>query len=350
VNFLKLNINEENYNLSDWMIIFEKFGQRPNKTVVHDFFSKELFLEIIQSKNEPNLLTEYIPSEDSYIINQKVLLEIEENIWISYVIVDKDSETSMIDEVTFFYKEKEQEIKVIEFVDKLCQCVIELDINSKTQKFNTISLNATSIELEPLHLSIDDIELDCRYNTDIIKKSDKLIKKIKKKERGISVLCGDKGLGKTTLSKYIASNIDRICIFIPNNMIDLSINNPEFKNFLRKFENPLIIIDDCEFLTNNQFTKLNYFSNNIQQLVDGFLSESLNLQVILIFNENLDEIEEDILDSNSLIDCIEFDLLETDTANELSKILGNNKKYKSPVRLIEVIQNKKSEKIEKIGL
>ena len=350
MNFLKLNINDDNYNLSDWMIIYEKFGQRPNKLVVHDVFSGTLFSELIKSNKEPNILTELIPSEDDYIINEKVLLEIEETIWISYVIIDKGSESSMIDDVCFYYKKSEEETKVLEIVNRLCECVVDFENDSKTNKFNTISFNATTLELEPLYLNTDDIELDLRYNEDTLKKADKLIKKIKKSQKGLSILAGDRGLGKTTLAKHIASKIDRMCIFIPNNMIDLTINNPEFKNLLKKFEKPLIIIDDCEFLTNNQFTKLNFFSNNLIQLVDGFLSETLNIQILLIFNENADEIDEDITESNSLIDCIEFDLLEVETANELSKLLGNNKKYKNPVKLIEVIQNKKSDKIERIGL
>lgn len=350
MNFLRLNINDDNYNLSDWMIIYEKFGQRPNKLVVQDVFSGVLFSEVIKSSNEPNILTELLPSDDNYIINEKVLLEIEENIWVSYVIIDKNSESSMIDDVSFYFKTKEEESKILQLIEKLCECVVDFENDSKSNKFNTISFNATTLELEPLYLSVDDIELDLRYNEDVIKKTEKLIKKIKKSQKGLSILCGEKGLGKTTLAKHIASKIDRMCIFIPNNMIDLTINNPEFKNFLKKFEKPLIIIDDCEFLTNNQFTKLNYFTNNIIQLIDGFLSETLNLQVLLIFNENIDEIDEDITESNSLIDCVEFDLLETDNANELSKSLGNNKKYKSPVKLIDVIQNRKSDKIEKIGL
>jgi hypothetical protein len=139
-------------------------------------------------------------------------------------------------------------------------------------------------------------------------------------------------------------------IFIPNTMVDLTINGPDFKNFIKKFEKVLIVIDDCEFLSSNPMSKINPFTNNILQLVDGFLSDNLNLQIILLFNEIEEDLDNDLLDSNSLIDVLEITNLDAEIATDLSKNLGNNKKYKESVRLIEVVQNKKFDKIEKIGL
>ena len=76
MNFLKLNINDDNYNLSDWMIIYEKIGQRPNKIIVHDTFVTKLFLEVISQEEEKNGLKELLPTEDDYIINEKILSKI----------------------------------------------------------------------------------------------------------------------------------------------------------------------------------------------------------------------------------------------------------------------------------
>ena len=109
MNFLKLNINDDNYNLSDWMIIYEKIGQRPNKIIVHDTFVTKLFLEVISKEEEKNGLKELLPIEDDYTINEKILSKIYEDIWVSYVIIGQNltegSDNSIINDVCFYYKE-----------------------------------------------------------------------------------------------------------------------------------------------------------------------------------------------------------------------------------------------------
>jgi hypothetical protein len=348
VNFTKINIQNDNYELNDFLIIFEKFGQRPNKIIIHDTFDGMTFESIINAKCETKL-TEYIPSDDDYFINQKNLTKINDNIYCSFVIIDKQSENYLINDVIFFYKEESDEIKINEIIKSICNCVIDYDNNS-INKFNTLTLTHNSIELDPISVDVESIEIEGRYNSETIRKAEKIQKKIKKSSKGMTILCGDRGVGKTTLAKYICSKIDRMTIFIPNTMVDLTINGPDFKNFIKKFEKVLIVIDDCEYFSSNPISKINPFTNNILQLVDGFLSDNLNLQIVLLFNELEDNIDEDLLDSNNLIDVLEIESLDSDVATDLSKNLGYNKKYKEEVRLIEVIQNKKLEKIEKIGL
>lgn len=348
MNFTKINIADDNYELNDFLIIFEKFGQRPNKIIIHDTFDGTAFESILNAKTETKL-TEYIPSDDDYFINQKNLTKINDNIYCSFVIIDKLSDNYLINDVIFFYKEESDETLIEEIIKSICNCVIDYEGNS-FNKFNTLTLTTNSIELDPVSVDVDSIEIEGRYNEDIIKKAEKIQKKIKKSNKGLTILCGDRGVGKTTLAKYICHKIDRITIFIPNTMVDLTINGPDFKNFIKKFEKVLIVIDDCEFLSSNPISKINPFTNNILQLVDGFLSDNLNLQIILIFNELQDDLDDDLVDSNSLIDVLEISNLDAETATELSKNLGNNKKYKESTRLIEVVQNKKFDKIEKIGL
>ena len=137
-------------------------------------------------------------------------------------------------------------------------------------------------------------------------------------------------------------------IYIPINLIEQSINNPEFINFIKKYESCLLIVDDCEFLYS--FGKNNFFSSNIIQLIDGFFSDELNLQIILLFNSCKEEIDNCLLDSNNIIDVIEFDLLDSKTATDLSESIGKDRKFKDDVKLIEVLNNKKKTKKEGIGL
>lgn len=347
-NFLNINLNSDDYQLNDYLILFDKFESQPNKIVLNDSYTTDLFIEKITQKNQ-NLLTELIPNDENFIINERVLSEIIEDVWVSYLIIDKDTDNSIVTDLTIYYKNVSDYDKISEIIKDISETSISFGVEDlNADKFNTFVINAGNLETEPM--SIINIDNYCRYNPDIIKESDRISKKIKKHKKGLSLICGEKGVGKTNLAKHIASNTDRNVVFIPNNMVDITINNPEFFLFLTKIDNLLLIIDDCEFLTNNQFVKVNSFSNNISQLVDGVISDKINLQIILIFNENLDDIDEDILDINNLIDIIEIDYLDVEVANELSKIVGKNKKFKSKTKLIDVLRNKSILKTDKIGL
>ncbi len=347
MNFLKININDDNYDLQDYLILFDKFGQRPNKVVIHEIFSGGIFEEIIKGYNQTTV-TELIPVESEYVTNEKVLVEIKETIWCSYVRIDKQHDSFVINNVIFFYKEESDKLEIDELIQKICECVVDYETES-SNKFNTLTISNAQLDIEPIYINVDDIKIDDRYNTDTLKSINKLSKKIKKTSKGLTILHGDRGTGKTVMSKWISSEIDRLSIYIPNNMVDITINNPDFKNFLKKFEKLLLIIDDCE-LFHNQFSKVNLFTNNILQLIDGYLADSLNIHIMLIFNGDLDDIDENLIDSNNLIDIIEFSELDNDISTDLSKSLGFNRKYKDSTRLIDVIKNSKSERIEKIGL
>ncbi len=349
MNFLKINVNDDDQEINDFLIIFDKFGKRPNKVIIHDTFSGSLFKDVIKFDINADefRLTELIPNENGYLTNEKISIEIDKDIWCSFIIINKESESHIISEVCFYYKETSQYDIVDEIIKKLSECVIDYGEDS-IDKFNTISISESGLEIEPISLNFENMEE--KFNTNTLKKIDKIQKKIKKMNKGITIFTGDKGLGKTEMAKYLSSKIDRMIIFIPNNMIDLTINNPEFKNFIKKFEKTLIVVDDCEFLTTNQFTKHNNFTNNIVQMVDGFLSDILNLQFLLVFNQRMGDIDDELIDCNHLIDVVEFDLLNKDTATDLSKIIGHNRKYKESTSLIDVYKNKKSDKSIRIGI
>lgn len=341
---MKININQDDSGVNDFLIIFDSMKTRPNRVLLHDRFSGKEFNDIVDrfssSENlEKNFLTEYIPSDDDYIINEKVLLQISENIWLSYVIINKQSEDFIVNEVCFYYKNTNQLEDIEKLIAQITECIVDYD-NLNINKANTISITNNTIDLEPLFIE-EDIVIENMYSDMVIKNVEKLIKTIKKENKGLSIFTGDRGLGKTNICKYVASKVDRMSIFIPTNMIDQTINSPDFKNVLSKFDKTLIIIDDCEFLYNPAYGKMSYFTNNILQLVDGFISDHLNVHFLLVFNVYEEELDENLLDCNNLIDVIEFDMIPPDMATELSKSIGINKKHKSESKLLDVMRSKK---------
>jgi Cdc6-like AAA superfamily ATPase len=281
-----------------------------------------------------------------------MFVKITDNIYCSYIIVDRRHENSITSEVTFFYKEEENFKEVQKIVEELNSCTLIFD-EDESNNLNTIALSATSgLEIEPIDMSDFDVDnFDLFYTKNTSKDINKLVKEIKKADKGLSILYGERGTGKTSVINYLASKLDRIVIFIPNNMIEHTINNPEFRKFLKRYSKPVIVIDDCEMMFHEYFTKSNMFVNNLLQMVDGFLSDSMEVNVVAIFNvDDEDEIDHSLLESNNLLRVVEFSELSEDESSELSDYLGHKKQYKNKTNVLNIIKNRKPKDSKEFGL
>jgi hypothetical protein len=350
---LNININKDESNINDFLYCWSEFGTRPNKIVVYNTYSTVEFNKIISEMIlHKNIFTEIIPSESSLVLNDKILIKISDELYLSYIVIDRNQENSIINEISFFYKDyKEGSKSVQEIIEKLNSCIFDF-CEEDGNNLNTISFNNGVLEIEPIDGSKIDIDnFDIYYSKDTFKEVEKVIKKIKKSDKGLSILYGERGTGKTSVINYISSKLDRIVIFIPNNMIEQTINNPEFRKFLKKYYKPVIILDDCEMMFNEVFAKSNIFVNNMLQMVDGFLSDSIEVNIIAIFNvDDEDEIDHSLLDCNNLIASLKFDELSDDEASELSKHIGHDKLYKNNTKLVDIIKGRKTKTKVEIGL
>jgi hypothetical protein len=294
-----------------------------------------------------NVFTEVSSYDEELLINDKMFVKLDDSCYMSYIVVDRTSESSFIDNVTFFYKNGYDEVQ--DFVDILNECVLDF-AHEDSHKLNTMAINQGVLEIEPITNSNDLENVDLYYNSETLKKVDKLVKQIKKSDKGLSIFWGERGLGKTSIINYISSKLDRIVIFIPNNMIDHTINNPEFRKFLKKYDRPILVLDDCEVIFSELYGRSNSFTTNLLQMVDGFLADSINCNIITLFNISVEEdIDQSLLESNSLVDIVEFKMLNDEESTQLSKHLSNNKKYKNNTKLIDVIKKRSNKEEFEIG-
>ncbi len=350
---MNINISSEESTNNDFLLIFDKWKQRPNRLIIHDTFTGKEFEEIITSliKDEyGNLetLTELLPDDDNYIYNQRVLVQIDELIFASFVKHDMYSQNFLVNDLCFYYKTQNEKEVIDKIVQQLMNCIIDY-VDDSEHKINVLSLVDNNLEVSPLFFEKSKFSLESLYNHKTIKEVKRTVKELKNKDKGLTILYGDKGVGKTNLSNYISTKVDRLVIYLPLNTIESSINSSDFRTFLKKYNKCLLIVDDCEFLYNPMYGKHNYFSVNVLQLIDSVVSDELDLQILLIFNvDEEDDIDSNLIDSNNLISIFEVEELESEVATELSKELGFNKKFKKNTRLVEVFHN--NNKVEKNNL
>jgi hypothetical protein len=288
---MAININDD----IELTIIYKNFGKSyPNKVILHGNFNKDSFLETINSQGISNSTIELIPDVGEYLINEKRLDLLSNDIYCSYLVIG--GETPSISDVIFFYKTDDFLEEVMDIITKLSQ--FDISENKPITNFSTIKISSSVIEIEPKLIGGVQIE---GYSKRLRKK----LKRILKSNHKINLIWGDIGSGKTNAVKWIIQNSKQEFLYIPNNLIEQTINNPEFKKIIKSVENPTIILDDCEYLmSKSQYNKFNFLVSNILQLVGGLSSEEVNF--ILVFNTpNIEEIDEGLLNSN-LVNLVEF--------------------------------------------
>ena len=342
-----IKYNSEDSDLNDFIYCSEVMGERPSKLVIAANFKTKEFIDLFQDVKYINTLTEASEDVEGFIINEKSLVQLKDNVFMSFTHMDKLL-TGLITNITIYYKtDSYSEIET--YISDLEKITLKPEIEEI--KINCANLTQNGLDLEPMELMLADYDsIESFVNDDTFKSINKLSKKINKSDKGLSILYGNRGSGKTTILNWIASKSAKSVIFIPLSTIDATINNSSFKSLLMKNDSTLLIIDDCEIFTTDMFAKSNITFANILQMVDGFNSDDLMVNILLSFNlETEDEIDVDLLDCNNLIDVVKFESLKKSKANKLCKYLGINHKVDEPILLNDLIKQRFEDTKTNIG-
>lgn len=334
-----LSLNTEDSSINDFLHCYSVFGNIPNRYIIHSSVDYDRFKDLIRNLQIVNSITEM----DDFSFNEKILCKYNDNIYISYFLLNSGTDQESIASVTFFHKKKE-DLNDIDIESLYIEDEFESNINEDNLE-NYINIAYISNSVLDFKISpIEEIDIDLfelHYNEETFKNINKSIKNIKKKNKGLSLFFGERGTGKTNTIKYLANKLKKDILYIPNNLIEHTVNNPEFLNILSLYKSPLIILDDCEVLFNDLYNKSNVITNNLLQMVDGIESDQLEINLLLLFNCDESDIDENLLDCNNLINKVNFNYLSIDEAKELGKSLGKKIKINESSRLIDVLNNNK---------
>ena len=210
----------------------------------------------------------------------------------------------------------------------------------RREKENNIALviqtnrgyDTTSFELPKQKL---DIELG--YGKSFKPIHEKIIHKLnERKSKGLVLLHGTPGTGKTHYLKYLASKIkNKRVLFIPPFLADF-ITSPEMTPFLIQNAGSVLFIEDAEKVITDRNTGGGNGVSNILNITDGILSDILNIQIVATFNMDKKKIDEALLRTGRLIAEHKFDALPTEDSQALIDHLGFDYKTDKPMTLTEI--------------
>lgn len=154
--------------------------------------------------------------------------------------------------------------------------------------------------------------------------------------KGLVMLHGTPGTGKTSYIKYLTTQISKRMIYLSPDMAPL-ISTPEFLSMIKEYPNSVIILEDAESIIAQRQGGQNSAVSNLLNLTDGILADCLKIQVICTFNTNLNNIDSALLRQGRLIARYEFKPLMKIKAQALSNKLGFTTIIQSDINLNEVV-------------
>lgn len=167
------------------------------------------------------------------------------------------------------------------------------------------------------------IDFDVNYNKDFEEINAKIVERLEtSKDKGIVLLHGLPGTGKTTYIKWLISTIKNKKILYVTPQVAAFMASPEFIGILMDNPDSILVVEDAENILMKRDGSNNEAVSNLLNLSDGLLAECFNVQIVATFNTQISNIDEALLRKGRLIAKYEFSKLAEDRALKLAEKLG----------------------------
>jgi len=317
----------------------------PNRLALRNVDKNKLYELILQK---------YALSDDRIIKSQAFDNEKNE-LWHSFVLFDLGNhcmvffnsnwgcyKEAKLVEIIYSYKTSTPFLKEVE--ELVEGCIIKEEQRSEINlicRNEVLSLNA--FEIPKL-----DLDLELNYNDDFIE-IDKIVKARlnKPKDKGIVLLHGLPGTGKTNYVRHLLTSVKKKMIYLPPDLA-YEIGSPGFLTFLTDNADSVLIVEDAENVIMERSGGSNGAMSNLLNLCDGLLSDCLNIQIVCTFNTDISKIDQALMRKGRLIAMYEFKKLKISKAQRLSDSLGFSSLIKTEMSLSEIYNQEQKEFSEEV--
>jgi hypothetical protein len=182
--------------------------------------------------------------------------------------------------------------------------------NSRVPKINLVVETYRGIETSTIDLTKPKLSISDNYNDDFKEVHQTIYKKLSMQNgKGLVLLHGKPGTGKTSYIRYLIASVKKDVIFLPPSMAS-NITNPSLMALLIKNPNSIFVIEDAENIIIDRETSDQSPVSTLLNISDGLLSDCLNIQIICSFNTDISKVDSALMRKGRLIAKYEFRELE----------------------------------------
>lgn len=231
------------------------------------------------------------------------------------------------------------------FLDEVTALLTSFKERQKRQpsEINMIIRDASGLDLKTVEVQKTKLDISLYYEDDFKEVNEIIQKRLKqKKDKGIILLHGLPGTGKTTYLRYLIGKIRKRILFLSPSIAG-NLMNPEFIDLLMDNPNTILIIEDAEQILMNRKLTNDSSVSGLLNISDGLLADFLNIQLICTFNSPLTLIDKALLRKGRLIANYEFGKLSIAKAQRLSNHLGFKNTIRRPMTISEICNQHEKE-------